>query len=424
MYSRPLPKLGLGQLKMNFIRKYRKNTDGNMALFAGLALFTLMAGVAGGTDLIVWQAQKAKLQDAADTAALAGAVKLGKGGNKIEKYVHNEAFAFSKEANDTTLDGFESNVVIDQDAETVEVGLSVEVPRMFSSLFMDTNPSVHAKSVAKVVHGQTSCFYVLDPVSTGAFSTTGSAILNANACRIEVHSTSASAITNSGGATVTADEICIAGGYTGIGYTPPPNTNCSVSADPFVGLVIPAAGLCDYTNLMINIDTALTPGTYCGGIKVSSSAVVTMAPGSYIMKDGSIKISGSASIVGDDLTIVLDTNSSIDISGTGQFITTPPTSGSLEGYSIVQSPTMPLGQISKITGEGQFEFPGIIYMPRMDLEIAGRATGNTYTPSYAAIVTYQLKLAGTGELNITANTDAFNQVVAANITKSSARLIK
>lgn len=395
-----------------------------MAMFAGLAFFAVMAGVAAGSDVVVWQAQQNKLQDAADAAALAGAVRLGKGGNKIERTVHKEAHSFASEGNDTTLQGFQSDVVIDQDAETVSVNLSVEVPRIFSSMFMKTNPTVRVKSVAKVVHGQTSCFYVLDPISTGAFSTTGNAILNANACRIEVHSTSASAMTNSGDATVTADEICVAGGYTGAGYSPAPLTNCSGSSDPFAGLAIPTAGLCDHTNLHIAGSVTLNPGTYCGGIKVSSSDVVTLNPGTYIIQGGPIKISGSGSIVGDGITIVLDQNASVDIAGTGQFITTPPTTGPLEGYSIVQSPTMPLGQISKITGEGRFEFPGIIYMPRMDLEIAGRATGNTYTPSYAAIVTYQLKLAGSGELNITANTDAFNQAVAANITKSSARLVQ
>jgi hypothetical protein len=100
-------------------------------------------------------------------------------------------------------------------------------------------------------------------------------------------------------------------------------------------MAIPVAGLCDYTNLNINADIALTPGTYCGGIHATGNAVVTMAPGSYIIEGGSIRIASGASIEGDGVTIVLGQNASIDISGSGRFVTTPPTSGSLEGYSIV-----------------------------------------------------------------------------------------
>ena len=149
-----------------------------------------------------------------------------------------------------------------------------------------------------------------------------------------------------------------------------------------------------------------------------------MTPGTYIIKDGPIKLSAGANIYGPEVTIVLDQYASIDISGSGKFTTTPPTSGPLEGYSIAQSRTMPLGQVSKITGEGQFSFPGIIYMPRGDLDIAGRASGNTFTPSYAAIVVYQLKLSGSGELVVSANTDNYSQKDSEKIVNSAARLVK
>jgi Flp pilus assembly protein TadG len=408
---------------MKISNQYLKNENGNMAMAFGVCLTIFMICGAIASDIAVWQSQQAKLQDAADAAALAGAVKLGKGGRKIVQATEDDAYAFASEGNDTTLTGFTSDVVIDTTAETVDVALSVEVPRMFSNFLTSGPQKVSARATSKVVYGRISCFYVLDPIGTGAFSTTGSSIMNANACNIEIQSTSATAMTNSGGATVNADNICVAGGYTGLGYTPAPQVNCPGSADPFAGLAIPVAGLCDHTNLNISSDTALSPGTYCGGMHVTGGANVTMSPGNYIIKDGSIKLSSSASITGDEVTIVLDQNASIDIAGSGRFVTTPPLSGDLEGYSIVQSPTMPLGQVSKITGEGQFEFPGIIYTPRMDLEIAGRATGNTYTPTYAAIVVYRLKLAGSGELNITADTDAFSTASSSAITTSSARLI-
>ena len=408
----------------NIYRRYIGDTRGNMMMLAGVSLSVFMVCAAGVSDYSMWQSQKAKLQDAADAAALAGAVKLGKGGNKIERSTKAQAAAFASEGNDTTLQGFVSDVQIDTTAETVEVALSVEVPRMFSSMISNTVQKVRATAIAKVVYGKTACLYVLDPTGNGAVTTTGNALVTATNCSIQINSISSTALTNGGNAIFTAEEICVNGNYTGSGYTPTPTPNCGTAPDPFASLAVPTAGLCDYTNLSIGVSTTLTPGTYCGGIRITSSGtIVTLSPGTYFIKDGDLKVSSSGSVIGDEVAFVLEGLSSIDISGTGEVSTTPPTSGVLEGYSVAQSRTEPLGPVSKITGEGKFSFPGIIYMPRGDLEITGKASTNTFTPSYAAIVVYQLKIAGSGELHVTANTDTFSQQASSTITKSSARLI-
>ena len=63
----------------------------------------------------------------------------------------------------------------------------------------------------------------------------------------------------------------------------------------------------------------------------------------------------------------------------------------------------PLGGNSKIAGDGQYEFPGIIYLPRQTLEIAGRASGNSYIPTYTAVAADKIVVAGSGELRVTAD---------------------
>jgi hypothetical protein len=88
----------------------------------------------------------------------------------------------------------------------------------------------------------------------------------------------------------------------------------------------------------------------------------------------------------------------------------------------VQSRTAPLGGANKITGEGQFSFPGIMYLPRSSLDIAGRADGNTFTPTYAAIVADTIKISGRGELRATASTANLTKKDSQKLTAINVRL--
>jgi Flp pilus assembly protein TadG len=407
---------------MNLLNKYRCNERGNMTVMAGATILVMMTVVAFAIDYGTAQSQKAKLQDAADAAALSGAVSLGKGGRDIERASKSKAHEFATKGNDTTLRGYRSNVVVDTNTETVSVDLRVEVPQLISGLMTQSALIVSVSAVAKALPGNTSCLYILDPISSGAFSTGGSAELNATNCNVQINSTSPSAMTNSGSADVNADKICVTGGYTGNGYNPTPETNCPSVSDPFVGLAIPAAGTCDHTNFSASTDIVLTPGTYCGGIHISGTTNVSLTPGNYILSEGSLTVSGSGSVTGNEIVFVLGNNASFDVGGTGDVLTTPPTSGALEGYSVVQSSTMPITD-SYIAGNGHFSFPGIVYMPATNLDISGAADGNSNTPSYAAIVANQLNISGSGELNITANTGSFSQSSAAAMNTSTARLV-
>src|SRR5260370_10519050 len=51
------------------------------------------------------------------------------------------------------------------------------------------------------------------------------------------------------------------------------------------------AGHCDYTN-WTNVSLTLSPGTYCGGITISSGLVATFNPGTYVLYGGGMNVSG------------------------------------------------------------------------------------------------------------------------------------
>ena len=51
--------------------------------------------------------------------------------------------------------------------------------------------------------------------------------------------------------------------------TPPKEATCTMLPDPYASYVVPSNNPCTYTNKqMNNTNATLTPGTYCGGIKI------------------------------------------------------------------------------------------------------------------------------------------------------------
>ncbi|WP_017930220.1 pilus assembly protein TadG-related protein [Robiginitomaculum antarcticum] len=406
------------------LKTFLKDEQGNLTiLFVGCS-FALLAGSAMIVDMNVWRSQEAKLQNAADAAALSGALLLGKGGHDVEIKAEETAKDYVLHGNDINIDGYSSAVYVNAKSETVDVRLTSGVPRIFSNLFATSDMTVGARAVAKVVHENTACLYVLDPEGNGSFEVRGSATFETKNCSIQVNSTSPKAISLVGNSSIQAEDICVAGGVSAKrGFSHAPKTACGVVPDPFASLDIPRAGACDYTRLSVSSSMTLKPGTYCGGIAVDRGSVVTLTPGIYIMKDGHIDIKGGGSIVGEEVAFVLEGASSIDVTGNGDVITTPPVNGPLAGFSVVQSSSEPLGQGSKIVGRGELHLPGTIYLPRQSLEVIGAAQHSTDTQSFATIVVHNLKIVGSGTFAISASKNNYNRDSAQRLSKTSARLI-
>jgi Flp pilus assembly protein TadG len=400
---------------------FLSDVRGNVGILFAL-LSVLILGAAGiAVDFAHHSSQRTKLQEAADAGALAGAVELGYGGAGVVNRAKQRAEALTGANVDRQIDGALADVVVDKAAETVTVSIALDAKRTLSRLLVPGESDLRAQATAKVAGRSVACIYALNPTASQALRGNGQAIVQATNCAIYVNSDAPDAMTNTG--TITASHICVVGGYSGAGYSPAPQANCPVVADPFLSLAIPAPGPCNHFNLSINTDSNLNPGVYCGGIQVSGNATATLAPGLYFLVDGPMKVTSGGSVEGDEVAFILSGSASVDIAGQGAVVTTPPLAGDLAGFSIIQDRNAPLGEVSKITGEGRFEFPGIIYLPRQALDIAGRAEGNVDTPTYAAIVADTITVSGSGDLYATADTSMFGKKSAQRVTVVNARLI-
>ena len=76
----------------------------------------------------------------------------------------------------------------------------------------------------------------------------------------------------------------------------------------------------------------LSPGVYCKGISLSSTAQVEFEPGTYIIDGGSLSTTGnSASMAGEGVTFYFTGGGSLDLSGQGSVDLSAPDSGDLKG---------------------------------------------------------------------------------------------
>lgn len=400
--------------------RFVADESGNVAILFALCGVVLFGAGGLALDYAMWNSARTQMQEAADAGALAGASELAIGGANAATRAETKALKLTDSNRRGLIETAVETIDVDTAAKTVRVDLAMSGKRSLSAILLNADPDLFASSTAIVGAKTVVCIYALNGAASPALSGNGSAILEGTNCAIHVNSSAAGALANSG--TIEATSICVVGGYSGSGYTPTPQTSCPVAPDPFLSVTIPAAGACTYSGLSINSDSTLYPGTYCGGLQVTGGAMVSLQPGDYHFVDGPVKIASGASMTGSGVAFILHGTASLDIAGSGEVSTTPPTSGPLTGMSVVQDRTAPLGGVSKITGEGRFNFPGAIYLPRQALEVAGRAAGNTFTPTYAAIVADTIKISGQGEISATADTSLLGKEYAQALTTAMARL--
>jgi hypothetical protein len=299
------------------VRQLTKAEDGQaMVLTAlGLTFIMLMAGL--GVDVGYLKYQRHQMQKAADAAALAGASVLTY--SSSETNIQNAAY------NDSAANGFtngsdgisvtvyhppRSGAFINNPAY-VEVYVAQPRPTFFMRVGGFNSSNVRARAVASTTGDASGCIYAMDPSSQAALLFNGN-INVASTCGIYDNSSDSNNAMRKDGTSgivqVTGGNgIGVVGGYTGSGYSPTPTTGIARLQDPLQNLAAPTFATppppsnCTYTNFTINgsVDPPpLSPGTYCGGITISSSVNVTFQSGTYILYGGGMKVTGSPNLQG------------------------------------------------------------------------------------------------------------------------------
>jgi hypothetical protein len=263
---------------------------------------------------------------------------------------------------------------------------------------------------------------LLDPSARGALNVMGNGGLQATGGGIVVvDSNNPQGALAAGRGSVSAGEFDFSGnpGFAGT-FHGVIHSGVAPSADPLAGLPVPQAPATTFAAVDYSDSALLTlaPGTYVGGIKVSGHGSLQLMPGIYYLDGGGLSVDGQASLTGDGVMIYNHPHAGGDgirSAGNGTMHLTPPTSGTYQDITIFQDRTssVPID----LAGNGDISITGTVYAPRAMLNAAGN--GGLASPGNPSAINeyivYDLNSTGRGDIQADAS---FNQPLTLTIALS------
>jgi len=439
------------------LQSLAKNRDGNIAMTFALLTPLLFIAAGVGIDFQAWLAQKAELQEAADTLALRGARELLLE-NSSEATIESMLAATATKQFGPTLGSFEMTPAVNTTDDQVNVRIAQPSKQsFFLSQFIPHEDPIVVDATAQAKGVTNVCVIALEESKADAISGATAAKLDAKKCAILSNSRSSTGINVKSLAKIAASVICSAGGAAGgsLNYSPMPILDCPQYDDPLAERTPPSVGGCDHINTQLapsasavtmastlaggggsgssgggsgsktssttattsvaSIDGAvsgtlpnyervdISPGVYCGGLRAIGTVDVHAAPGVYVMKDGPLRLDAGARLYGKNVGVYFDGDASIFEFRTNSIVNlTAPKTGLMAGLLFWESASAPENRTHSILSENARELLGTIYLPR------GRLAINTKTPiadasAYTAIVVKNLAMDGSPQLVL--NTD-------------------
>lgn len=427
------------QMKQRLTR-FLACTFGGIAVSAAVGAPVLMGGVGLASDYAIFTMKKAKLQAAADAAALAATRELSviQSGPSVAAKASAMATAGAGKPDDGPIgeiarsyvtsalgdgDGtISTSVEIDEASGTVKVTVTDAWQPFFAHyLGADITP-IKTGARAELVGESKVCVIALEPKVIGAIAMTKNSHLEANGCSIYSNSTSSTGFYMGSGSTISADLACSAGGvYNKAGAgSAQVLTDCPPLPDPLAGRAEPSFGGCDFTKTSISSGTvSLTPGVYCGGITVKGTANVTFEKGNYIIKDGMFYVDDTASIKGENVAFFLTgALSLIQFWGDATIDLSSAEDGDMAGLLFFEDPNAGILRIHNIRSKHAENLTGTIYLPKGNLLVD--PTANVADKSaYTAIVAKRLIVDNGPSLVLNTNYGATKVPVPAGIRSSA-----
>jgi Flp pilus assembly protein TadG len=409
--------MGLSDRVAKFLLKRSQMTrtrqSGQTTLLVAMILTVLLACVSIASDFGLFQNDRRKMQNAADSAAMAGEqeINAGNAGAAVSAAKHDAALngytdgasQITVTVNNPPLNGPHSG-----DSNAVEVIVSRVQPTMLLKFVNISTITISARAVA--IEGNAPyCIMALNPTATNAISLFGASLLQT--CAIVDDSNASKAFGIFGVALWHASSIGIVGGYDFDllpFVSPRPVTGIAPVKDPLAHLQAPSIGSCDHTNYSlgpIGIGT-LSPGVYCGGITITGVALLHLQPGTYVIRGGGLNVLGASVMTGTGVTFYLTGDSTypyggVNIVGATINSLVAPTSGAMEGILFFQdrniSAATAAANPNTIVGASLARYEGTFYFPTTKLNY----TINASVAAYTAIVadTININLAAVGAVN-------------------------
>ncbi|MDQ7812211.1 hypothetical protein, partial [Brevundimonas sp.] len=355
------------------------------------------------------QASKIRLQDIADSAALAAANDLSlatDGSNAKERaraYVDTHLSEWVEAPRVEAV--YE---VLDVDGQrAIQVLLKGHRSSFFGSLLPPGGWHFNAKSTATTMGMVPLCVLVSGDQGNQLLYVRDTSKLNAPSCL--VHSNRD--IEAQGAASITAasvQSVTTARGF----ITPTANTGAASITDPFANLDLERQSgfglMCTAGELVNRIVVTsgthyIPPGRHCGGIDARGTARIILEPGEHMFRQGHLVIDETARLEGQDVVAFFDAASKFEFKGQALVNLDGRKSGPYAG--IVMGAMRDNRQDFVVSADHVESLLGVIYVPSARLIVEGTADV-ARDSAWTVIVAHQVQLKGSPSLFINANYDA------------------
>jgi Flp pilus assembly protein TadG len=404
------------------MRAFFRSKAGSTAMMFALSLPAVMGAVGIASDFAIYNMKLAKLQAAADQAAIAGAKEFALS-TSSKSSIGDAAKSFALAAYDSGA-ALDVQVSVDSTKNTVKVELS-ETWSPFFAHFVGANVTPVISHATAALAGQANiCVLALNKVLPMMLLVDQKGKITANSCGLYSDSKSSMGVAVQNGGVIKADLTCSAGGVNNSGsITAPPTTDCPVIDDPLASRPAPPIGSCLFNKYKVTTGTAvLDPGTYCGGLEISGTAKVIFNPGTYVIKDGEFKISNTAVVKGEHVGFFLSgLTSKINFTGDSTISFTGAISGEMSGLLFYEDRASALYRIHRMSSAYANELTGTIYLPKGYL-LVDPATTVASQSAYTAIIAQGLYVQAGPELVLNSNYSKTDVPVPAGI-RSEAKVV-
>lgn len=351
----------------------------------GAALPALLVGAGVVLDYGMLSESRTAFQAVADASALAAAREF-RLANASPATVQSVAQKFATASLKATNHSGTVAASVDIKKMTVTVEVNAIVKTNVMHMFGTEMVAVGAKATARVRGSAAICVIGLEKNKNETIHLEKDAKLEAPECAVYSNSNKPQGLKAMQNSSIRARFICSAGGsYKDKfdSFSPSPTLDCPVLADPLASRPPPPTGGCSATDLKVTTSITLSPGTYCGGIRISKMAAVTMNPGIYVFKDGPFDVSGGASLKGTNVGIYLNGKGAvIRFDADTKIELTAPRDGIMAGILFYEDRNSPLNQKHEILSNDAKVLLGTLYLPQGELNISANkpvAAESAYT---------------------------------------------
>jgi Flp pilus assembly protein TadG len=405
----------------SLFRRLNADRRGATAIVFAAGAVGLFGFVGLATEGGTWYLERRHGQNAADTAATAGALAL---------YNKQDAPTSGLEA--AKLSGYSSGVTVEtgtfsgglftasaaSSANAVHAVVTTTSPRLFSNLFGSGNVIISESAVAMMADIGPVCMLA----GAGGFSVQDNgARITASGCIMASNATGGTAIQGASPPVVSNAQLLVSsGGCSGctglttppLTYQPPtpnppgltaieqlplPNKTCSTDAStwvPYNESATPPKINCASTYTVKNTPVNLTPGTYIfynASISMDANGILECTTcqngaGVTIIMTGDPGSIGTFSIANGNPTINLMAPATSDFDP------------AFNGVLLYQDSRAAQNNLVELTGNSSSVFGGAMYLPSADVKFTGN--GGASMPTCAELVGYALNFAGSAGVTV------------------------